>query len=139
METNKIEFLDLGLQPLANAFMSDEERKKTPEFYYGLKVGVDAGTGLVTLMSYVDAPMMFNEHYTYHGSMSSTMREHFSGFAKRVLEELKPNKVLEIGSNDGVFIKNFPTDLAIGVEPCGNFADMSTQLEYRAYPTFVDK
>jgi methylation protein EvaC len=136
MNMNKIEFLDLGLQPLANGFMTDKEREETPEFYYELKVGIDANSGLVTLMNYVDAPLMFNDHYAYHGSMSETMKEHFRLFSDRIKEGLKPSKVLEIGSNDGVFIRNFPKEDAIGVEPCGNFAKMTEEMGYKTYPKF---
>lgn len=136
---NKIEFIDLGLQPLANGFMTEEDLKKLAEFYYELRVGIDVNTGLVTLMNYVDAPLMFNEHYAYHGSMSSTMRAHFKDFADRVSSELKPAKVLEIGSNDGVFLKNFSNEMAIGVEPCSNFAEITEGLGYKTYPKFWNK
>lgn len=139
MEMQKIEFLDLGMQPLANGFMTEDEKKSNAEFFYPLKVGIDAITGLVTLMNYVDAPMMFNEHYAYHGSMSSTMLKHFSDFSDRVYSEIKPKKLLEIGSNDGVFIKNFDKESAIGVEPCKNFADMTTEMGYQTYCSFWNK
>lgn len=135
----KVQFLDLGLQPLANGFMTEDEIKNTAEFYYELKVGVDANTGLVTLMNYVDAPLMFNDHYAYHGSMSMTMREHFQAFSDRIKTELKPVNVLEIGSNDGVFLKHFPQKTSFGVEPCGNFAKTTEEMGYKTYPKFWDK
>ena len=42
-----------------------------------LKVAFDEETKLVTQVEYVDPPLMFNEDYTYRGSMSNTMQKHF--------------------------------------------------------------
>ena len=38
-------------------------------------------------------------------------------------------KTLEIGSNSGIFIKHFPNDKSIAVEPCDNFAEFTQELE----------
>ena len=37
----------------------------------------------------------------------------------------RPKSVMEIGSNDGVFLKNWSNDYNIGVEPSGNFAKVT--------------
>ena len=55
---NKIQFLDLGQQPIANRFLNKNEFEN--EFFYSLSMGFDQETALVTQMNYVDAPMMFN-------------------------------------------------------------------------------
>jgi methylation protein EvaC len=147
---SKIQFLDLGKQPLANGFLTAEELS-LDEFMYDLRVGFDPESGLVTLMDYVSAPLMFNENYAYHGSMSNTMVGHFNAFANRLQTERvaqsndvfmsrrKLDKILEIGSNDGVFLKNWETDRAIGVEPCKNFADLTNDLGYKTYDEFWTK
>ncbi len=128
---NKKQFLDLGKQPIANGFLHKEEINN--EFFFNLKVGFDEETKLVTQMEYVDPPLMFNENYSYRGSMSSTMRYHF-----RKLRSSLPSgwKVLEIGSNDGVFIKSFDRDKVIAVEPCSNFAKETQDMGYITYPEF---
>tara|TARA_Y100000114_G_C11722834_1_gene309390 strand:- start:263 stop:1276 length:1014 start_codon:yes stop_codon:yes gene_type:complete len=78
---------------------------------------------------------MFNKDYTYRGSMSNTMQKHFKELSNSL--NTNPNlKVLEIGSNDGVFLKNWSTDQAIAVEPCGNFAKETQNLGYTTYPEF---
>ena len=52
-------------------------------------------------------------------------------------KQYKPNKVLEIGSNDGTFIKNFSRDDSICVEPCGNFAKYTNEkLNYKTYSDY---
>ena len=131
---NKYKFLDLGRQPIANRFLKKEDFKD--EFFYDLQVGLDTETMLVTHMNYVDAPMMFNDNYAYRGSMSKTMVKHFAKFSDKIKLELHPNKILEIGSNDGVFIKNWNKENAIAVEPCGNFAKETNDLGYKTYNEF---
>ena len=71
----KKQFLNLGKQPIANGFLYKEEISN--EFFFNLKVGFDEETKLVTQMEYVDPPLMFNENYSYRGSMSKTMNKHF--------------------------------------------------------------
>jgi methylation protein EvaC len=43
---------------------------------------------------------------------------------------------MEIGSNDGVFLKNWANDYTIGVEPCGNFAKITEDMGYQTYSEF---
>lgn len=128
----KKEFLDLGKQPIANGFLPC---KIDNEFFFSLKVGFDEETKLITQMEYVDPPLMFNENYAYRGSMSKTMREHFKN-----LSEILPYKtnILEIGSNDGVFLNNFTPEEVIAVEPCSNFALETEKLGYTTYANFWD-
>jgi len=134
---NKIKFLDLGQQPIANRFLNEDEFKN--EFFYNLSVGFDQDTGLVTQMDYVDAPMMFNDEYAYRGSMSKTMRDHFAKFSKYFKNNIQRSpKVLEIGSNDGVFIKNWNKKTTFAVEPCGNFAQETNDMGYETYARFWD-
>lgn len=133
----KIKFLDLGRQPIANRFLNKDEFEN--EFFYNLSVGYDPETFLVTQMNYIDAPMMFNDTYAYRGSMSQTMRTHFLRFSCHMKDEVYKNhtpKVLEIGSNDGVFIKNWDKKTTFAVEPCGNFAEETNEMGYKTYAKF---
>ena len=135
----KKQFLNLGKQPIANGFLNKNQIKD--EFFYNLRVGFDEKTKLVTQMEYIDLPLMFNENYAYRGSMSKTMVNHFkvlSNYIKEILiKPLYPKpKILEIGSNDGVFIKNFDPENIIAVEPCSNFAKETENLGYTTYPEF---
>jgi len=51
-------------------------------------------------------------------------------------EEFKPNIVLEIGSNDGPFISNFPSETSYCVEPCDNFAKITGDMGYKTRTEF---
>lgn len=139
----KKEFLNLGKQPIANGFLYKEEIKD--EFFFELIVGCDEETKLVTQMEYVDPSLMFNETYAYRGSMSITMKEHFKSFSESLQLRLpqfpfykKNPRVLEIGSNDGVFIKNWDYKNTFAVEPCGNFAEETNKMGYKTYSSFWD-
>ena len=131
----KLRFLDLGRQPIANNFLSRGDLE-SDEHMYNLAVTFDTQTKLVSLEEFVPPEMMFNDSYVYHSSMSATMRNHFREAAKSFQRQFNPDTILEIGSNDGVFLKNFDTTSASSVEPCGNFAQLTSDLGYYTLPVF---
>ena len=124
----KKEFLDLGRQPITNKFLSEDEFEG--EFFYDLKVVFDEETKLVSIQEFVPPEMMFNEEYAYTTSLSTPMVNHFKETAEMLKMKFKPKKVLEIGSNDGPFICNFPKEDSICVEPCDNFARVTADMGY---------
>jgi methylation protein EvaC len=128
----KKEFLDLGKQPIANCFLYEKDIPN--EYFYNLKVGFDVKTKLVTHMEYIDLSLMFNENYSYRGSMSKTMVNHFKEFSDSFKN--KNIKLLEIGSNDGVFLRNWEPKNSFAVEPCSNFAKETNELGYKTYNSF---
>ena len=101
-----INFLDLGLQPLANNYLNKKDLKKK-EKKYRLKVGINQKTKLVSINKPISSKIMFNNKYPYRSSMSKTMIKSFLDLSKIINKKFNPNKILEIGSNDGSFIKNF--------------------------------
>jgi hypothetical protein len=127
-------FLDLGKQPITNAFL--EEQNPREEFFYHLQAEFDDQTKLVSLKEFVKPELMFNDTYAHRASMSRTMRESFKAIADQLKTKYNPKKILEIGSNDGVFIRNFETDMVVAVEPCENLADITTEMGYTTYPVF---
>ena len=127
-------FLDLGKQPIANGFLYEKDINS--EYFFNLGVAFDQDTKLVTQTEYVDGNLMFNDEYVYRGSMSKTMRDHFKKLRDYLKVEYPESKVLEIGSNDGVFIKNFDPATTIAVEPCGNFAKETQDMGYTTYNEF---
>jgi len=128
------EFLDLGKQPIANRFLIEDEFDD--EFFFDLKVVFDEKTKLVSLKEFVAPEMMFNENYTYHSSTSYPMKEHFRKTAELLTTRYKPSNVMEIGSNDGIFIRHFNPDNTFAVEPCGNFAKLTNDMGYKTYDKF---
>ena len=130
----KKEFLDLGKQPIANNFCKEDEYEG--EFFYDLKVVFDEDTKLVSLKDFVKPELMFNENYAYNTSMSTPMVNHFKSVADMLTEEFRPVNVMEIGSNDGPFIRHFNPETSVCVEPCDNFAKVTRDMEYRTWTEF---
>ena len=126
-------FLDLGIQPIANNFLSSLEEE---EYRFNLTVEFDDETKLVSLGEFVKPELMFNDSYVYYSSNSKTMQKHFKDYANALKEEFSPNQVMEIGSNDGVFVKNFSSDTTVAIEPCGNFAKITNSAGYKTYDKF---
>lgn len=133
-----LEFLNLGEQPLANGFVCQEQLNdpEFTEFTFNLQAGFNESNYLVSLMEFVDPARLFDDQYAYHSSGSQTMRDHFKKIAEWIRQSLRPRRVLEIGSNDGVFLRHFPTDVGIAVEPCGNFAEITREAGYPTYNEF---
>jgi methylation protein EvaC len=130
----KKEFLDLGRQPVANAFLKKEDFDD--EFLFDLKVVFNTESKLVSIKKFVDPERIFNENYPYTTSNSFPMVKHFKDTADMLMKEFNPLTVMEIGSNDGSFLKNWANDYTIGVEPCGNFAKVTKDMGYQTYNDF---
>jgi len=101
-------FLDLGMQPLANKYLTKNDliNNKTEDFYH-LEVGFNSKTKLVSIINIISAKKMFNNNYPYRSSMSKTMLSSFKKLSKKITRNFNPNFIMEIGSNDGSFIKKF--------------------------------
>ena len=135
---NNINFLDLGLQPLANNYLSKKDLKKK-EKKYRLKVGINLKTKLVSINKPISSKIMFNNKYPYRSSMSKTMIKSFMDLSKLINKKFNPNSVLEIGSNDGSFIKNFSKKKVIGIEPCSNVEKITKKMGFNTYANYWDK
>ena len=135
---NYINFLDLGLQPLANNYLYKKDLKKK-EKKYRLKVGINLKTKLVSINKPISSKIMFNNKYPYRSSMSKTMIKSFIDLSKLINKKFNPNKLLEIGSNDGSFIKNFSKKKVIGVEPCSNVEKITKKMGFNTYANYWDK
>ena len=82
---------------------------------------------------------MFNNEYPYKSSESKTMRKSFKDLAKKIKKKYKPDFIIEIGSNDGAFLKNFSKNIAVGVEPCKNLARLTVKKKYKTFNEYWKK
>ena len=125
-------FLDLGLQPLANSYLDNKNINKK-EKKFRLEVAFNPKNYLVSILNTVSKEKMFNEKYPYKSSESLTMRKAFKKFSNKIKKEFNPNTILEIGSNDGAFLKNFSNKRIIGVEPCKNLARITKKKDIKHF------
>jgi|TARA_B110000495_G_C22977546_1_gene574323 hypothetical protein len=135
----KKKFLNLGKQPIANSFLSSKSKKiLSKEFFYNLSVSFNTKNFLVSITNPVDPKIQYTDEYAHRASESYTMRKAFKNIAYKIKKRFNPKIVMEIGSNDGVFIKNFPKKNIIAVEPCKNLAKL-TKKKFKTYPNFWNK
>jgi len=129
-------FLDLGTQPLANNFQKN--LKSQSQRFYKLKVIYNTHNFFVKIHKRISKKIMFNSKYPYRSSLSKTFLQNQKKLSKKIKIFFKPKKILEIGSNDGSFIKNFSNKKAICVEPCKNLAKITTNKGYKTYSNYWD-
>lgn len=132
---NIVEFLDLGLQPLANNYLQ-KNQKKIKEKKYRLKILYNKITKLVSIKDTFSSKIMFNNKYPYRSAMSLTMINSFKKLSLEIKKKYKPKKILEIGSNDGSFLKNFHKKTSIGIEPCANIEKITKKKGFDTYPEY---
>ena len=106
-----------GKMPIANGFLKKKSFKK--EYFFPLKVGFSEKISLVQLMKNPNPKKMFNKHYPFYTSSSKFMIRHFKKFSDWTKRNFlkKKSKILEVGSNDGTFLKNFSKNISVGYEP----------------------
>ena len=135
----KKNFLNLGKQPIANSFLSSISKSSLKkEYFYKLKICFNTKNFLVSVKDPVNPKIQYTDQYAHRASESQTMRVAFKKIAKKLQKRFKPKKVMEIGSNDGVFLKNFPKKKVVAVEPCKNLANL-TKTKFKTYPFFWNK
>ncbi|MGK5082323.1 methyltransferase domain-containing protein [Bdellovibrionota bacterium FG-1] len=119
-------FMTFGQQPVANGFLTPEHFKK--EYFFEMAVAFCAQCGCFQLTDQPEPEQMFNENYAFFSGTSKHMAIHFAEFAAHVQRDYLKSAdpfVVEIGSNDGIMLKNFAAKKIrhLGVEPSKNVAE----------------
>lgn len=119
--------LDLGLQPLGNGFV---ENISDPEYFYLLQCGFNPESRLFQLITQPAPGLMFHDNYAFFSGTSQRMSEHFEKLANAVLKRNQISSssfVVEIGSNDGIFLKHFANRGIphLGIEPAADVANVA--------------
>ena len=77
-------FLDLGMQPLANKYLTKKDLIKKRENFYHLELGFNTNTKVVSILNTVPSDKMFDNKYPYRASMSNTMLQSFEKLSKKI-------------------------------------------------------
>tara|TARA_B100000965_G_scaffold68852_1_gene54211 strand:+ start:2319 stop:4862 length:2544 start_codon:yes stop_codon:yes gene_type:complete len=133
-------YLSLGLSPLANN-LNDE--KNFPNDLYPLDLNFCNQCSNSQLSVVVPPEKMFG-NYFYLSSTSKQFRNHFVEIAKELKTNLKLNKksvVVDIGSNDGVFLDPLQNlgIKAVGVEPAKNVAKIANSKKLFTLPEYFNE
>ena len=120
-------FMSFGKMPMANGFL--EQKEFNNEFFYDLEVGFSEDNYLFQVNDHPKSNKIFNEKYPFYTHKSHYMTIHFKNYFDWIYKNfIKTNsRVIEIGSNDGTFLKNFKNQNIkhLGFEPSKNVADLS--------------
>ena len=120
--------VDLGEQPLANAYLTPEQLEEVEE-RYPLHARICAQCLLVQVEPVVPPGAIFSE-YAYFSSYSTSWLAHCAVYARAVTARLGLgtwSMVIEVASNDGYLLRNFVEAgvPVLGVEPAANVAEVA--------------
>lgn len=118
-------FVDLGVSPLANAYLEPADLER-PETFYPLHALVCEGCWLVQLPAAATPEEIFSD-YAYFSSYSDSWLAHAERFAAAAVERFglgAASRVVEVASNDGYLLRFFAARgvPVLGVEPAANVA-----------------
>ena len=118
--------IDLGMTPLANAYLDNTSIKKE-ELFYPLRISVCQNCLLVQLVESVESPKQLFSEYLYFSSFSKTWLNHAEELANNLIKKFsldERNQITEIASNDGYLLKHFKNSNIpiLGIEPAENIA-----------------
>ena len=124
-------FMTFGKMPIANGFLTSDQIPS--EYFFELAPSFCSECGMVQLIDQPAAEKMFHENYAFFSSTSKYMQTHFKAFADYVitsrLSDKKDPFVVELGSNDGIMLRNFKNAgiRHLGIEPSENVADVARE------------
>lgn len=129
--------MDLGMHPLCESYLSDEELNRMEPFY-PLHVLVCESCYLVQLHEYVTPESIFTE-YAYFSSYADSWVQHAKCYTDMIIDRLKLTRnsfVVELASNDGYLLQHFVAAgiPVLGVEPAANVAEVARK---KNVPTLV--
>ena len=113
-------FIDLGLSPLANSYLKNEDLKSEEQFF-PLRAYVCGECFLVQLEEWETPENIFGD-YAYFSSYSESWLQHAKAYVRRVVDRFgigSQSKVVEIASNDGYLLQYFAEREipVLGIEP----------------------
>jgi SAM-dependent methyltransferase len=123
-------FVDLGVSPLCQSFLSAEQLNHMEPFY-PLHVYVCGSCFLVQLQEYV-APQNIFSDYLYFASFSDSWLAHVKAYTDQMVRRFpitEKSLVVEIASNDGYLLQYFLEKKVpvLGIEPAANVAAVAIQ------------
>lgn len=124
-------FCDLGLSPLSNSYLKEEDLSKKEPFY-PLHAYVCDQCFLVQLEEFETPDQIFSD-YAYFSSYSESWLKHAEKYANDMTRRFGYNsnsQVIEIASNDGYLLQYFVKKgiPVLGIEPAANVAAVAEKV-----------
>lgn len=130
-------FSDLGVSPLANSYLTNEQLDRMEPFY-PLHAYVCDNCFLVQVTEFEPPENIFSD-YAYFSSYSDSWLTHAQQYTEQMIERFGldgDSQVVEVASNDGYLLQYFVEKgiPSLGVEPAENVA---AEAEKKGVPTIV--
>jgi 2-polyprenyl-3-methyl-5-hydroxy-6-metoxy-1,4-benzoquinol methylase len=121
-------FVDLGMSPLANSYLSADQLNQAEKFY-PLHAYIAEDTLLVQLEQFETPDRIFSD-YAYFSSYSESWLKHAAAYTDLMVERFGFNpqhQIIEIASNDGYLLQYFVQKgiPVLGIEPAANIAEVA--------------
>ena len=121
------ELMSFGKMPIANAFVIN---KNDNQYLFNLKIGFCEKCFTFQVLEIPEAKKMFNNNYAYLASTSQVMKNHWRELGDKLIREKKLGKssfVVEVGSNDGIFLENISKREIphLGIDASKNVCDIA--------------
>jgi len=103
------EVLNLGHQPLCNEF-KPAHQLNSPEVHYPLTLVYCGNCDLVQLSYVIPTKQVFGDQYTYLTGSTKALVDYYDSLATQLVKGfnlVKGGVVIDIGSNDGTFLRSF--------------------------------
>jgi SAM-dependent methyltransferase len=135
------QFLDLGVTPLANKFLT-KEQLTMPEPTFPLRVGLCPECKHVQLLDGVPPSAMF-EDYLYISSASDVLKAHLLDLSNVVTQRCDlsaEDLVIDVGCNDGTLLSGFQRHgvKVLGVDPAKNLVNFTSEKGINRYVGFFN-
>lgn len=137
------DMVDLGLSPLANEYLKEEEIEKG-QYELPLRVCYCRACHLTQVVQYEIPEGVFNQDYKYFSSFSTSWLKHSERYVDDIVPRLgldRMSRVMEIASNDGYLLQYF-TKYGIsplGIEPSTATADAAREKGIETIGRFFDR
>lgn len=129
--------VELAPIPLAEKYLTKDQLGAEQEVYpIDMYMCVDCGH--VQLLDVIDSETLWDD-YTYHSGQTKGIVEHFEDVSNKLFDRYNPSAnslVIDIGSNDGTFLKCFKKYglRTLGIDPAKDIAEKATKSGIETLP-----
>jgi nucleoside-diphosphate-sugar epimerase/SAM-dependent methyltransferase len=138
-----IPVLDLGVMPLADGLVKEEDLAK-PELRFPLNVVFSPTSTLLQIRESVDPEVLFCRDYPYYSSFSDQLLEHSRKNVEAIIQARKLDSsclAVELASNDGYLLKNYVAHgiPVLGIDPAEGPAKTAAERGVKTINTFFTR
>lgn len=117
----------INVLSLGDQYLAEFKDKGFPSKAYPVEMVMCKNCSLVQLKESTSPELLYTDNYGYYSGINNTIKADLLDIVNssmEMVELLENDVVIDIGSNDGTLLKNYPKELArIGFDPVCKFAE----------------